>query len=71
MTGRASKGINPTKPELKLYLRFCGIAAEPLEILSVRFSVWDELVKKHLSNQYLASCRPRTKVSWMSKINQI
>ena len=37
MTGRASKGINPTKPELKLYLRFCGIAAEPLEILSVRF----------------------------------
>lgn len=37
MTGRARKEYRTTKFELKLYLVFCSVAAESLEIPSVQF----------------------------------
>lgn len=48
MIGRARKGIK-TKFEMKLYLGFYGMAAEPLEIPSVQVHAFqDKLVKKHI-----------------------
>lgn len=71
MIGRARKGIK-TKFEMKLYLGFYDMAAEPLEIPSVQVHAFqDKLVRKRISNQYLACCRSRTKVNSMSKINII